>query len=148
ARLKSWALGWRRPAAVPPPPPALPAPPAQAVPPPPPPPPQPPPPALPAPPGVVGFPQVEGVRRQVAPLRLEGSAVPPPRVNLVISIIDFKYVFAGYITVFHLALALADRGYRVRLVIVDPCDFQPERWRQQFQGFTGLEQFLDRVEVV
>jgi glycosyltransferase involved in cell wall biosynthesis len=91
--------------------------------------------------------QVAFIIKKIAPLRLRVRRTVR-RVNLVIGIIDFKYVFGGYLTVFHLARRLSDEGFNVRLVIVDECDFQPEIWAEQFRAYEGLEGFLDNVEVV
>lgn len=91
---------------------------------------------------------IAAMERVTAPLSLSVLPSSPRRVNLVVSIIDFKYVFGGYITVFHLARCLAERGFRVRLVVVDECDFRPVGWAQNFRCYPGLEDFLDRVELV
>src|SRR5205085_11674863 len=77
---------------------------------------------------------VAAIERVTAPLDLRVSSESPPRVNLVISIIDFKYVFGGYITVFHLARLLAERGFKVRLVVVDECDFRPVAFAHHFRA--------------
>jgi glycosyltransferase involved in cell wall biosynthesis len=91
--------------------------------------------------------QIDLVKNKAAPLKLIGSTSVPRRVNLLIGMIDFAYVFGGYITVFHLARRLARQGARVRLVMVDPCDFQPGRWRDQFRAYPGLEDFLEHIEL-
>jgi glycosyltransferase involved in cell wall biosynthesis len=87
-------------------------------------------------------------QRITAPLTLAIRDDAPPRVNVVVSIIDFKYVFGGYITVFHLCRRLVDRGFRVRLIVTDECDFRPVSWADNFRRFPGLEDFLDRIELV
>ena len=91
---------------------------------------------------------VASIERCTAPLTLSIHEDSPRRVNIVVSMIDFKYVFGGYITVFHLARCLAERGFQVRMIVVDECDFRPVYWAKNFRKYTGLEDFLDRVELV
>jgi hypothetical protein len=85
---------------------------------------------------------------KIVPLRLERDSTEPVRLNLLIPSIDFRYVFGAYITKLNLARKLAEQGERVRIVTVDPHDFQVELWRQQFRGYPNLETLLDVVEIV
>ncbi len=94
------------------------------------------------------IPQIEFLKHVMAPLRLQVSAELPRRVNMLISIIDFKYMFGGYITLFNLARCLAEQGFRMRLIVVEQCEFRPDHWRRQFLSYPGLEDILDRVEVI
>jgi hypothetical protein len=87
------------------------------------------------------------IRQKIAPLTLSVSDNSNWRVNLLIPTIDFDYVFGGYIGKFNLAQKLADRGFRVRLVIVDYCDYQPELWKQQVKHFDGMSRVLDCCEL-
>ena len=48
---------------------------------------------------------------------------------------------------FHLSLRLARRGLRVRMIIVDYCNYDPELWRACVKKYDGLETFFDEVEV-
>lgn len=91
---------------------------------------------------------VAAIERITAPLSLAVLPDGPPRVNVVISIIDFKYVFGGYITVFQLCQKLVGEGFRVRVIVTDECDFRPVAFAENFRKFPGLEDFLDRVELV
>jgi glycosyltransferase involved in cell wall biosynthesis len=86
--------------------------------------------------------------QKVAPLNVIVVPAAPRRVNVLVGLLDFRYVFGGYITVFHLARRLLDAGRRVRLVIVDECEYRPDRWREQFKTLPGLEDFADRAEVI
>lgn len=85
---------------------------------------------------------------RTAPLTLAVRAESLPRVNIVTSVINFKYLFGGYLTVFNLARMIAERGWRVRLILVDECDFQPAEWAAAFKAYRGLERFLEQVELV
>ena len=85
---------------------------------------------------------------RIARLKLLPSPAVPRRVNVLLSVLDFKHVFGGYIAVFHLARRLAESGRRVRMVITDECRYEPAIWRDRFKAYPGLEDFLDRVEVV
>jgi glycosyltransferase involved in cell wall biosynthesis len=100
-------------------------------------------PAPPPPTSVYGW-----LPHRVARLKLLASPAVPRRVNLLLSVVDFKHVFGGYIAVFHLARRLAESGRRVRMVTTDECRYEPEVWREKFRAYPGLEDFLDRVEVV
>jgi glycosyltransferase involved in cell wall biosynthesis len=91
--------------------------------------------------------RVDAIEQKIAPLRVCKIDTAPERINLLIPTIDFNYVFGGYITKFHLALRLAAEGHRVRIILVDYTDYQPELWRQQLQAYPGLERLLDTVEV-
>jgi len=69
------------------------------------------------------------------------------RVNLLIPEINYNSFYGGYMAKFNLARKLIDRGYRVRLVVVDPCVYAPDDWRQAVRNYAGLEDIFDRVEV-
>lgn len=88
------------------------------------------------------------LEKKIAPLNLAVSNKSPQRVNILIGIIDFKYFFGGYITVFNLAKKLFREGYNVRMVIVDECPFEPYLWRQKIKNYEGLEEFFDYIEVI
>src|SRR5207248_9295147 len=47
-----------------------------------------------------------------------------------------------------LARRLSERGFRVRIVTVDPVGPLPRSWRRQLESYRGLAGILDRVEVV
>jgi glycosyltransferase involved in cell wall biosynthesis len=91
--------------------------------------------------------RVEFIEQKTAPLNTCVTPTAPRRVNLLIPTVDFQYVFGGYITKFHLARCLAEEGYRVRIILVDYCDYQPHRWKQRLRAYPGLERLLDQVEV-
>ena len=90
---------------------------------------------------------VDVIRQKVAPLRLAVAPDTLRRVNLLIPTIDFDYVFGGYIAKFCLAQKLANMGLRVRIVIVDYCDYKPAFWRQQLRSFEGIAGVLDSCEL-
>ena len=93
-------------------------------------------------------PSVSFIRQKIAPLKLRVSGNFPRRVNILTGIIDFKYFFGGFISVFNLAKRLVGEGYNVRMIITDECPFEPLLWRQKIQGYEGLEDFFDLVEVI
>jgi hypothetical protein len=97
------------------------------------------------PPGILDA--VEVIRQKIAPLKLAVAPDAIRRVNLLIPTIDFDYVFGGYIAKFCLAQKLADMGFRVRIVIVDYCDFRPAFWKQQLRSFEGIGSVLDSCEL-
>jgi hypothetical protein len=83
----------------------------------------------------------------VEPLRIEVDEGAPERVNLLIPTIDLRHLFGGYIAKFNLALKLAERGHRVRIVTVDPTPALAETWREEVEAYAGLERLFERVEV-
>lgn len=87
------------------------------------------------------------LRMGTAPIPLTASRREPPRVNVLLATINFQYVFGGYLAMFHLAQKMAQTGRRVRVVLVEPTDFNPEEWRRKILGYPGLEQFFDSVEL-
>jgi len=95
-------------------------------------------------------PDAEGPRTvadKIAPLTLAVSDDAPARVNVLIPTVDLEHLFGGYIAKFNLALRLAERGHRVRLVTTDPVGPLPGAWKQQVEGYAGLEGLFERVEV-
>ncbi len=47
---------------------------------------------------------------------------------------------------FTLAKKIALSGNRVRIVIVESCDYKPDDWRRQILAYPGLEDLFDLVE--
>ena len=89
---------------------------------------------------------VDFIRQRTAPLSLDVSGNAPHRINLLIPMIDSRYIFGGYITKFNLALRLAEAGFDTRIVVVDPGPCPPEVWSSELQGFPGLGCLFDNVE--
>ena len=87
------------------------------------------------------------IRDKVRPLRLEVREGEPRRVNLLIPEIDFRSFYGGYIAKFNLARRLTEQGEKVRIVLVDPCEYKPEQWREKIREYHGLESIFDLVEV-
>jgi len=81
------------------------------------------------------------------PLNLEIGDAAGQRVNLLIPEINYNSFYGGYMAKFNLAARLAARGYRVRLVVVDACVYDPESWRRAVRNYKGLEDIFDKVEV-
>lgn len=92
--------------------------------------------------------QVGKIEHDMAPLRLAVSESEPVRLNVVIPMIDFRYVFGAYLTIFHLLVALRSRGVRSRLVIVQERPVDQGKWRSELARYPGIEDLLDHVEVV
>ncbi len=86
------------------------------------------------------------LKQKTAPVALSVSDRAPRRVNIIIPTVDVNIFFGGYIAKFNLARKLAEDGQKVRIVIVDSCDFRPQKWREALKGFDGLGTFLDLVE--
>ncbi|MBP1709728.1 MAG: hypothetical protein H6Q47_261, partial [Deltaproteobacteria bacterium] len=90
---------------------------------------------------------VNHIRHMISPLNLEVSEGAVQRINSIISIIDFKYFFGGYIGMFNLAKSLTKTGFKVRMIIVDECKYEPEVWRREIKKYEGLEDFFELIEV-
>jgi hypothetical protein len=100
-------------------------------------------------PGAVALsePSVRRLGEKIEPLRLAVGDDAPVRVNLLIPTIDLAHFFGGYIGKANLALRLARRGVRVRLVTVDPVGSLPGDWRDQLEAYAGLDGLFEHVEV-
>lgn len=94
------------------------------------------------------FSQVQFTQQKIAPLSLEISPGAPSRINLLVPKVDLRHFFGGYITKLNLARRLAEANLKVRIVIVDICDYLPTVWRRQLQSYDGLEKLFDNVETV
>ncbi len=87
------------------------------------------------------------IETKTAPLNIAADRGAGTRVNLLIPEINYNSFYGGYMAKFNLAQKLVDRGYRVRLVVVDACVYEPDEWRKAVQGYSGLENIFDRVEL-
>ena len=96
-------------------------------------------------PGGIG--PTRAIAAKLAPLDLDVLQDAPARVNVLIPTIDLDHFFAGYIAKFNLALALARRGHRARIVCVDPVGRLPRDWMARVESFAGLAGFGEQVEV-
>ena len=103
---------------------------------------------VPSPGGAVSSePEVREVALKIAPLRLAITDDAPARINILIPSVDLKHFFGGYIAKFNLALRLARRGLRVRVVTVDRQAPLPSAWMAQLEAYDGLAGLSDLVEV-
>jgi glycosyltransferase involved in cell wall biosynthesis len=106
-----------------------------------------PPPSLVMEPGREGLdPGVQVVADKVAPLRFSASDEAPERINLLVPTIELRHLFGGYIAKFNLALRLAERGLRVRVLTTDPVGPLPADWRATLASYAGLERLTELVE--
>ena len=96
--------------------------------------------------GVPGSPG-RAIAEKIAPLGLDVRADAPLRINLLVPAIDLEHFFGGYIAKFNLALALARRGHRVRVVAVDPVTPLARDWDRTLESYSGLAGFTDHVEI-
>ncbi len=92
-------------------------------------------------------PRVSTLAAKVSPIEIAVSEQEEQRVNILIPHVDLKHLFGGYLTKFALARALAEHGYRVRLVAVDPQPPLPADWRQRLARNQNLGDLLDHVEI-
>ena len=86
---------------------------------------------------VPGDPDLRAVAEQVLPLRLAVADDAPQRVNLLVPGVDPREPFEGVHRALHLARRLAERGYRVRVVTVDPVLALPRAWRARSRRAPG-----------
>jgi glycosyltransferase involved in cell wall biosynthesis len=87
------------------------------------------------------------VADKIEPLDLAVSDRAPERINVLIPTIDLEHMFGGYIAKLNLALRLARRGARVRIVTVDPVGPLPHSWKQTLESYGGLTGLFDSVEI-
>jgi glycosyltransferase involved in cell wall biosynthesis len=93
---------------------------------------------------------VAGMADKIAPLELRLADVTP-RVNVLVPALDLEHFFGGYIGKLNLALRLARRGLKVRMVVTDTATMLPgdrARARAAIEAYDGLQGFFDEVEVV
>jgi glycosyltransferase involved in cell wall biosynthesis len=90
--------------------------------------------------------RVEFLERKMAPLRLAVNADEPTRINILVPEIGVDHLFGGYIGKFSFARRLAERGDSVRLVVVDPGEFDAEAWRRGVSGDRTLGPAFRRVQ--
>jgi glycosyltransferase involved in cell wall biosynthesis len=88
------------------------------------------------------------ISHNVSPLKLDVSPRYPPRVNLLLATIEFKYVYAGYIGMFSLALRLKRAGHDVRIILHEQTDFKLDEWRRLIKKYPGVTTLFDEVEVI
>jgi hypothetical protein len=86
------------------------------------------------------------IREKIAPLKLAVSASAARRVNLLIPTVDFDPLRGGSLAAVRLAQKLTENQFRVRIVIVDPCDYRSTNWRQQLHLREGIGEALDSCE--
>ena len=91
---------------------------------------------------------IRAIAEKIEPLTFEARDDAPSRVNLLIPTIDLDHLFGGYIAKFNLALALARRGRRVRIVTVDPTPPLPRDWMARLESYSGLAGLHEKVEFV
>ncbi|SJZ85490.1 glycosyltransferase [Consotaella salsifontis] len=99
-------------------------------------------------PEAVELPGLQWIFHNLEPLKTKVSERYPRRINMLLGMIDFKYVFGGYLGMFNLALRLAREGHQVRIVLLEKTDFQPDNWRQEIKNYPGVTTLFDEVEVI
>jgi glycosyltransferase involved in cell wall biosynthesis len=88
------------------------------------------------------------INHNISPLKLDVSSQYPRRVNLLLATIEFKYVYAGYIGMFSLALRLKRAGHSVRIILHEQTDFKLDEWRRLIKKYPGVTTLFDEVEVI
>ena len=96
----------------------------------------------------VDIPVLRDPALKIEPLQLSVTEHAPMRVNLLVPTIELNHLFGGYIAKFNLARRLAERGNRVRIVVVDPTPPLPRDWRERVESYAGLSGLFEQVEVV
>lgn len=88
------------------------------------------------------------IMRNLSPLRLAPSPRAPRRVNLLLQMIDFRYVFGGYLAMFNLALRLKRDGMLVRIVLLERGTLDLKAWRKESERYGELKSLFDEIEIV
>lgn len=97
---------------------------------------------------VLDYGNTRPIHHNISGLKLEVSPAHPKRVNLLLAMIDFKYVFGGYLGMFNLALRLRREGYRTRIILHERSAWDMDSWRQQIKKYPGITTLFDEVEVI
>lgn len=85
---------------------------------------------------------------KTAGLRVRVESSEPVRINLLIPEINFAHFYGGYIAKFNLAKTLTDKGYRVRIITIDQCIYDPDTWRREIHQYPRISNIFDEVEVL
>ena len=96
---------------------------------------------------VPGDPDLRAVAQHVLPLRFAVADNAPERVNLLVQGVDPRQPFEGVPARLHLARRLAERGFRVRIVTVDPILALPRAWARDVEARAGVAGLFEAVEV-
>jgi hypothetical protein len=83
----------------------------------------------------------------ISGLKLNVSATFSRRINVILSTIDFRYVFGGYLAMFQFARQLRRRGHLVRIVLTEETHVDLTEWRHRIAEYEGLADLFDEVEV-
>lgn len=94
------------------------------------------------------FDDIGWLRERLTPLNFAVRPGEPRRVNFLFSRIDPRHAFAGFVGTFNLARRLADRGYAIRVLPVEPSPRFLPGLREKVESFAGLEGLFDHIEVV
>jgi glycosyltransferase involved in cell wall biosynthesis len=97
---------------------------------------------------VLEFGNTRPISHNISGLTLDISEDHPKRVNLLLAMIDFKYVFGGYLGMFNLALRLAREGYPTRIILHERTEWDMAEWRRQIRKYPGITSLFDEVEVI
>jgi glycosyltransferase involved in cell wall biosynthesis len=97
---------------------------------------------------ILEFGGTKWLHHNLKPLTLEISDANPKRVNVLMSTINFGYVFGGYIGMFNLALRLRREGYRVRIILLERTEWDMGAWRRNILKYPGITTLFDDVEVI
>lgn len=87
------------------------------------------------------------ISEKTAPLKIEVANDQKQQVNIIIPEINFSNFYGGYIAKFNLARTLCDAGRAVRMILVDQCDVDRNKWHECVKRYDGLEDIFDRIEV-
>ena len=68
-------------------------------------------------------------------------------INVLVPAFDFNSISAGFFGVFNVALFLKRCGHHVRLVMFDRFHFDEEAFRRKLEGYPGMEDMFDELEV-
>lgn len=98
--------------------------------------------------GVLEYGNTRPIFHNISGLTLDVSNAHPKRANLLLAMIDFKYVFGGYLGMFNLALRLSREGYRTRIILHEHSAWDMAEWRQQIRKYPGITTLFDEVEVI
>jgi hypothetical protein len=97
---------------------------------------------------VLEFGATKWLHHNLKPLTVEIADTNPKRVNVLMSTINFGYLFGGHIGMFNLALRLVREGHRVRIILLERTEWDMDAWRRDILKYPGITTLFDDVEVI
>lgn len=87
------------------------------------------------------------LEQKLMPLRVRVLESAPRRVNCLLPTIDPAIIFGGYVSYFNLMLRLHERGYNVRIIITEGCNYTKAELVEKTRNFGAVSRAIHAVEI-